>query len=91
MAGLPIVTNGFLAIKDGVIAALGSMEQLPGASALQIIDAEGRFVLPAFVDSHTHLVFAASREEGKTCDAGGERRSTNAHQWLLTQISSQTL
>lgn len=63
MAGLPIVTNGFLAIKDGVIAALGSMEQLPGASALQIIDAEGRFVLPAFVDSHTHLVFAASREE----------------------------
>jgi len=63
MAGLPIVTNGFLAIKDGVIAALGSMDQLPGASALQIIDAEGRFVLPAFVDSHTHLVFAASREE----------------------------
>ncbi len=63
MAGLPIVTDGFLAIKDGVIAALGSMDQLPSGSALQIIDAAGRFVLPAFVDSHTHLVFAASREE----------------------------
>lgn len=63
MAGLPIVPDGFLVIKDGVIAALGPMDQLPGASALQIIDAGGRFVLPAFVDSHTHLVFAASREE----------------------------
>jgi len=63
MAGLPIVSDGFLAIRDGVIAALGPMDQLPGGEATQTIDATGRFVLPAFVDSHTHLVFAASREE----------------------------
>ena len=63
MAELPIITNGFLAIKDGVIAALGSMDQLPAGQASQTLDATGRFVLPAFVDSHTHLVFAASRED----------------------------
>lgn len=63
MAGLPILSDGFLAIKDGVIAALGTMDHLPGGQATQTLDATGRFVLPSFVDSHTHLVFAASREE----------------------------
>src|SRR5690349_5940622 len=33
------------------------------AIAMQVIDARGRYVFPSFVDSHTHLVFAASREE----------------------------
>ena len=62
MDTLPILPNSFLAIKDGKIADYGVQENAP-SNAIQIIDAAGRFVLPSFVDSHTHLVFAASREE----------------------------
>jgi imidazolonepropionase len=62
MDTLPILPNAFLAIKDGKIADYGVQENAP-SNAKQIIDATGRFVMPSFVDSHTHLVFAASREE----------------------------
>lgn len=63
MSHLPVMEDAFLAVSNGRIEAYGPMEQLPGEPSSQIIDATGRFVLPAFVDSHTHLVFAASREE----------------------------
>ena len=63
MADLPIIEQAFLAIKDGKIADYGQMKNLPSSSATRTINAEDRFVLPSFVDSHTHLVFAASREE----------------------------
>ncbi len=64
MAELPIISNAYLSIHKGVIQDYGSMEDLPEQIiAAHIIDAQGRFVLPSFVDSHTHLVFAASREE----------------------------
>jgi imidazolonepropionase len=62
MAALPVLPKAFLAIHNGLIADFGSMEQCP-KSASQTIDASGKFVFPSFVDSHTHLVFAASREE----------------------------
>jgi len=63
MDELPILENAFLAISGQTILDYGEME---GSSAYQsstIIDASGRFVFPSFVDSHTHLVFAASRED----------------------------
>ncbi len=63
MAVLPVLENSFLAIKDGLIAAFGSMKDLPTTQANKTIDASGKFVFPSFVDSHTHLIFAASREE----------------------------
>jgi len=63
MADLPIISDGYIAISGGKIAEFGKMENLPDASAARVIDASGRFVLPSFVDSHTHLVFAASRED----------------------------
>ena len=66
MADLPIIENAFLALEDGVIVEYGSMEEWGGIADwrdLEIIDAEGKFVLPAFCDSHTHTVFAKSREE----------------------------
>lgn len=63
MAELPILENAYLAISDGKIADYGEMQSLSNLSADQVIDAAGRFVFPSFVDSHTHLVFAASREE----------------------------
>jgi len=63
MATLPILPDSYLAIKDGIIADFGSMKSLLFQNAAHAIDATGCFVLPSFVDSHTHLVFAASREE----------------------------
>jgi len=62
MAELPILSNSFLAVKDGLIADYGLQKDCP-THAIKKIDASGKFVLPSFVDSHTHLVFAASREE----------------------------
>ncbi len=63
MAILPILADAFLALEDGVITAYGPMSEMPSIKAAQTILAAGRFVFPSFVDSHTHLVFAASREE----------------------------
>ncbi|MEJ6615844.1 MAG: imidazolonepropionase [Crocinitomicaceae bacterium] len=66
MQELPILSNAFLALEDGVIVAYGAMEDWGGITDwrdLEVIDAEGKFVLPAFCDSHTHAVFAKSREE----------------------------
>ena len=66
MKELPILENAFLAIEDGEIIAYGSMDDWDGITDwrdLEVIDAEGKFVLPAFCDSHTHTVFAQAREE----------------------------
>lgn len=66
MANANILENAFLAIEDGIIVSYGSMEEWGGITDwrdLEVIDAEGKFVLPAFCDSHTHAVFAATREE----------------------------
>ena len=63
MAQLPILDNAYLAIEGGKIVDYGEMLSLSNATANQVIDAKGRFVFPSFVDFHTHLVFAASREE----------------------------
>ena len=66
LAALPCIDNAFLLIEDGIIAEYGHMYELelkvPHWPKL-IIDASGQFVLPAWCDSHTHLVFAKSREE----------------------------
>ena len=62
MAELPILGNAYLIIENGLIKDYGPMNECP-EYADQVIDASNRFVLPTFVDSHTHLVFAASREE----------------------------
>lgn len=66
MNTLPILDNAFVAIEDGEIVAYGPMSEWGGIDDwrdLRVIDATDRFVLPAFVDSHTHTVFAKSREE----------------------------
>ena len=64
LSELPVLSNAYLAIQHGVIQEYGVMTNLPStASGKTEIDASGRFVFPSFVDSHTHIVFAASREE----------------------------
>ena len=66
MKQLPILENAYLAIEDGVIVAYGPMSEWGGITDwrdLRVIDADGKYVLPAYCDSHTHTVFAKSREE----------------------------
>jgi len=66
LSDLGILRNGALLIRDGVIAAVGTgskVEALPEAHAAEKLDVGGRVVLPGFVESHTHLIHAASRAE----------------------------
>jgi imidazolonepropionase len=64
LAKLPILEDAFLIISQGLIYSFGLMKEMPSSvNAHTIIDATGRFVFPSFVDSHTHLVYAAPREE----------------------------
>lgn len=65
LAELPTLENAFLDIEDGLIRGYGSMESINGQQKIvetEIYDAEGATVLPSWCDSHTHLVFASSRE-----------------------------
>lgn len=67
------IKDAFLYVKDGKIAQYGAMAQMPqelkdmaGNAVLQsgeVVDATGKFIMPAFCDSHTHLVYAGSREQ----------------------------
>lgn len=65
LSELNSIENAFLIIEDGVIASFGEMKNIQSSarSIQNSIDASGQFVLPCWCDSHTHLVFAASREE----------------------------
>ena len=65
LADLPYIDNAYLLIEDDTIAGYGRMEDLSAANRQlpTAFDANGAFVLPAWCDSHSHLVFAASREE----------------------------
>jgi len=63
LAELPCIENAYLLVEDDTIAEFGPMSALRQAQGdRQVIDASGCLVLPAWCDSHTHLVFAASRE-----------------------------
>lgn len=63
MSELPVLENAYLLISNGMIADYGPMESAPSSAGREIHNASDCFVFPSFVDSHTHLVFAASREE----------------------------
>lgn len=66
MKTIPTISNAFLALEDGIIVAYGRMEDWEGITdwrGIEVIDAEGQSVLPAFCDPHTHTVFARTREE----------------------------
>jgi imidazolonepropionase len=64
MQQIPCIENAYLLIENGKISNYGTMPTMPVGSRVgaTVIDASNRFVLPAFVDSHTHIVFAGSRE-----------------------------
>ena len=62
MDKLPLIENAWLLLKDGLIEDYGKMDTCPNL-ADKTIDATGKIVMPTWVDCHTHIVFAASREE----------------------------
>ena len=65
MRHFPVIENAWLALDHGRVVDGGSMADFPGIAdwnGLEVVDAPGRCVMPAWVDSHTHLVHAASRE-----------------------------
>ena len=65
MNELPIIMDAYLFIENGIVTEYGEMHQLNQnkvKTATNIIDSNGRFVLPCFCDSHTHSVFAKTRE-----------------------------
>ena len=62
MATIPCINNAWLWIDAGKIVDFGPMETMPELN-ITTIDATGKMVLPAYVDSHTHIVYAANRDE----------------------------
>ena len=61
MAVLPKIDNAFVLIENNVISSFGSMHDCPNGEVQQTIDATGKVVLPAWCDSHTHIVYAGNR------------------------------
>lgn len=57
------IENAVLAVKDGRIAFVGPRAELPAFDALAtpLYDAAGQWLLPGFIDCHTHLVYAGDR------------------------------
>ena len=63
MSVMYCIDNAYLVIKDGLISDFGAMANQPAVSPnRKVINAEGKMVFPSFCDSHTHLVYAGSRE-----------------------------
>ncbi|MBQ9311827.1 MAG: imidazolonepropionase [Bacteroidales bacterium] len=62
MQNVEVVENAYLLVEDGRIKDFGKDSDLLQVNADTVIDATDRFVLPSFCDSHTHLVYAGSRE-----------------------------
>ena len=68
MAHLEVINDAYLIINEGIISDFGEMKDLHHISIqdktqkFNIIDARGKFVFPSFCDSHTHIVYAGSRE-----------------------------
>jgi imidazolonepropionase len=72
---LGIVNDGALIVQGGRVAWVGSMKefkQRKGGTPEMVVDAEGGLVTPGFVDPHTHLVFAGSREDELERKIAGE-------------------
>jgi imidazolonepropionase len=69
---LGTIGGAAVAIVDGVVSWVGSADSIPGEYGdIELVDVEGRAVLPGFVDAHTHAVFAGDRADEFTQRAAG--------------------
>ncbi len=62
MSHTGVLEDAWLRIEDGLIKDFGPMIDCPSPDGAEVFDAEGGMVMPAFCDSHTHIVYAGSRE-----------------------------
>ena len=63
MDQLKRLDDAYLIAEEGRIAAFGPMSELKSEEADEVVDAQGGTLFPSFCDSHTHLVYAGSREQ----------------------------
>lgn len=63
MNEVPSIKNAYLIIEHDTIVDYGKMDDLPSLDADVLIDATNKLVMPAWCDSHTHVVYAGTREE----------------------------
>lgn len=82
---LGLVEDAALVVEDSVVTWAGPRQRIPEGAARERVDAEGRAVIPGFVDSHAHLVFAGDRTRefearmsGRPYTAGGIRTTVAA-------------
>ena len=61
MGILPKINDAFLLIENNIISDYGMMVDCPKLEHVKIIDVKGKIVLPTWVDSHTHIVYAGNR------------------------------
>ena len=82
---LGIINDAALVVEDGVVTWVGQASELDSATATAPIDMQGKSVIPGFVDSHAHLIFAgdrshefAARMAGQKYTAGGIKTTVAA-------------
>lgn len=63
MAHIATLDDAWLLAEEGIIADYGTMDRCPAGDDMEIVDAGGGMLFPSFCDSHTHLVYAGSREQ----------------------------
>jgi len=63
MKELPCISNAWILTDNGKIADYGKMQSMPKIKADKVIDLTGKIVLPAWCDSHTHIIYAGNREQ----------------------------
>lgn len=62
MKELPSIKNAFLLIEDDLITDYGTMENAPTVFD-KSVDVSGKMIMPSYIDSHTHIVYAGNREQ----------------------------
>ena len=63
MDSMERIDNAWLTAENGVITAFGQMSECPDSEGFELFDAEGGTLFPSYCDSHTHIVYAGSREQ----------------------------
>jgi imidazolonepropionase len=90
---LGVIENAALLIEDGVVAWAGPDSDAPTHHIKRKLDAKGRAVIPGFVDSHTHMIFAGDRSKEFRARMLGESYSSGgiAHTVEKTRAASDDL
>lgn len=63
MDSMERLDNAWLTAEDGIITAFGTMDCCPAEDDFEVVDAAGGMLHPSYCDSHTHIVYAGSREQ----------------------------